>query len=101
MGVMKTTLDLPDALVKEVKVRAVQEGRKLKDAVAELLRRGLAASAAPESPPPEPVIGKDRRTGLPLIGCRHQPAAHGESAPRRMAAILLEQETGWIHDAGG
>jgi len=98
---MKTTLDLPDALVKEVKVRAVQEGRKLKDAVAELLRRGLAASAVPESPPSEPVIGKDRRTGLPLIGCRHQPAAHGESAPRRMAAILLEQETEWIHDAGG
>ena len=44
---MKTTLDLPDALVKEVKVRAVQEGRKLKDAVAELLRRGLAASGCP------------------------------------------------------
>jgi hypothetical protein len=97
---MKTTLDLPDALVKEVKVRAVQEGRKLKDAVAELLRRGLAASAVPESPPPEPVVGKDRRTGLPLIGCRHQPA-QGESSPRRMAAMLLEQETGWIHDAGG
>ena len=98
---MKTTLDLPDALVKEVKVRAVQEGRKLKDAVAELLRRGLAVSTVPESPPPEPVIGKDRRTGLPLIGCRHLPAARGASAPRRMAAILLEQVTGWIHDAGG
>ena len=101
MGAMKTTLDLPDALVKEVKVRAVQEGRKLKDAVAELLRRGLAASAVPESPQPEPVIGKDRRTGLPLIACRQKPVASGASSPRRMAAILLEQETGWFHDAGG
>ena len=99
MGAMKTTLDLPDALVKEVKVRAVQEGRKLKDAVAELLRRGLAVSAVPESP--EPVIGKDRGTGLPLIECRHPPTAHSVSSPRRMAAILLEQETGWFHDAGG
>jgi hypothetical protein len=39
---MKTTLDLPDALVKEIKLRAVHDGKKLKDIVAELLRRGLA-----------------------------------------------------------
>jgi plasmid stability protein len=37
---MKTTLDLPDALVKQVKLRAVREGRKLKDLVADLLRKG-------------------------------------------------------------
>jgi plasmid stability protein len=42
---MKTTLDLPDDLVKEVKLRAVHEGKKLKDAVAELLRKGLANAA--------------------------------------------------------
>jgi len=40
---MKTTLDLPEELVKEVKLRAVHEGMKLKDAMAELLRKGLAA----------------------------------------------------------
>jgi hypothetical protein len=44
-GKMKTTLDLPDDLVKEVKLRAVHEGAKLKDAVADLLRKGLAASS--------------------------------------------------------
>jgi plasmid stability protein len=43
---MKTTLDLPDDLVKEIKLRAVNEGKKLKDAMAELLRKGLSASAA-------------------------------------------------------
>ncbi|HEX5444307.1 MAG TPA: hypothetical protein VFW87_10780 [Pirellulales bacterium] len=36
---MKTTLDLPDALVDEVKRRAHDEGRKLNDAVAELCGR--------------------------------------------------------------
>ena len=41
---MKTTLDLPADLVKEVKLRAVHEDKKLKDAVAELLRDGLAAA---------------------------------------------------------
>ena len=40
---MKTTFNLPDDLVKEVKLRAVHEGKKLQDAVAELLRRGLEA----------------------------------------------------------
>jgi hypothetical protein len=43
---MKTTLDLPADLVKEVKLRAVHEGKKLKDAVAELLRKGLTAGSA-------------------------------------------------------
>ena len=45
MGMMKTTLDLPDDLVKEIKLRAVHEGKKLKDAMAELLRRGLSMPA--------------------------------------------------------
>ena len=39
---MKTTLDLPDDLVREVKIRAVRENRKLKDAIADLLRLGLS-----------------------------------------------------------
>lgn len=41
---MKTTLELPDELIMEVKLLAVQEGKKLKDTVAELLRQGLAAA---------------------------------------------------------
>ena len=40
---MKTTVDLPDELIKEIKLLAVDEGRKLKDVVAELLRQGLNA----------------------------------------------------------
>ena len=39
---MKTTLDLPDDLMKRVKIHAIHEQKKLKDAVAELLDRGLA-----------------------------------------------------------
>ena len=40
---MKTTLDLPDPLMRKIKIRAAGEGRKLKDLVAELLDLGLAA----------------------------------------------------------
>jgi plasmid stability protein len=40
---MKTTLDIPDPLMRKIKIRAAGEGRKLKDLVAELLTLGLAS----------------------------------------------------------
>lgn len=43
---MKTTLELPDPLMRAVKVRAAQTDRKLKDVVADLIRRGLEAAPA-------------------------------------------------------
>jgi hypothetical protein len=41
---MKTTLDLPDPLMRKIKIRAAGEDRKLKDLVAELFDLGLAAA---------------------------------------------------------
>lgn len=54
---MKTTLDLPDELVRRVKMRAVQTDSRLKDMVATLLNAGLhaASTAAPSAEPPSPV----------------------------------------------
>ena len=96
---MKTTLDLPDALVKQVKLRAVREGRKLKDAVADLLRKGLAvvADAAPDTR--GPVITTDKKTGLPVIECKQAAAPEEEMTPERVANILLAQEMEWHHAA--
>src|SRR4029077_5701723 len=96
---MKTTLDLPDAVVKQVKLRAVREGRKLKDAVAELLRKGLAASKREETGNELTVADKDKKTGLPLIECKHPAIPSEEITPERVADILLAQEVGWHHDA--
>ena len=45
-GNMKTTLDLPSDLVQEIKLRADNEGKKLKDVISDLLRRGLGQSAS-------------------------------------------------------
>ena len=97
---MKTTLDLPDALVKQVKLRAVRQGRKLKDAVAELLRKGLDAARVEESEAPAPVITKDRKTRLPRIECKRKALPEEECTPERVAAILLAQESGWQNDVG-
>ena len=52
---IKTTLDLPDDLMREVKIRALHEGKKLKDAIAELIRQGIAASKSRRPRRPKPV----------------------------------------------
>jgi hypothetical protein len=82
---MKATFDLPPDLVREVKLRAVHEGRKLKDVATELLRRGLADPIKPAKPRIE-----IQTNGLPVIRC-------GRDAPAsRMTTeelIALEQET--------
>lgn len=38
---MKTTLDLPDELVREMKLRALMQGRTLRDLATDFLRQGL------------------------------------------------------------
>jgi hypothetical protein len=88
---MKTTLELPDALVKQVKLRALQEGQKLKDAVADLLRKGLASTSAPMVPRPlsSPRVAKDPATGLPLIVCDPKAPASKMTTEK---LIGLEQE---------
>lgn len=42
---MRTTLDLPDALMRNLKARAALEGRSLRDLVLALVERGLQAPA--------------------------------------------------------
>jgi len=61
---MKTTLDLPDDLMRAIKIRAVKENRKLEDAMADLLRRGLSRKPAAST-----QIRK--RVKLPLVRCAH------------------------------
>lgn len=79
---MKTTLDLPDDLMRAVKIRAVEENRRLKQTVADLLRRGLASvSDVPE--------GARRRVQLPLVECAHPARPDEEMTPERVAETLL------------
>jgi plasmid stability protein len=51
---MKTTLELPDELMRRVKIRAAEKNQKLKDTVAELIQKGFAAPTSPQ-PPKLPV----------------------------------------------
>ncbi len=88
---MKTTLDLPPDLIREMKLRAAGEGRKLRDVATEIFRRGLAAQPT-QSPPAR------RRVKLPLVKCK---AASTEMTAGKVADVLLKQETDWSHEAAG
>ena len=87
MGTMKTTLDLPDDLMREVKICAVNENRKLQDAIADLLRSGLSEQAAR-------TATVRHRAKLPLVRCAHDARPDEEMTPQRVARILLEEESG-------
>jgi plasmid stability protein len=71
---MKTTLDLPDDLMREVKIRAAIQGKKLKDVMAETIRSGLfPGSNLPERP--KPTITKHPDLGFPMVECGPHPPA--------------------------
>jgi hypothetical protein len=82
---VKTTLDLPDELMRAVKIHAVKENKKLKDAIAHLLRRGLARE-------PRHSAAVRQRVRLPLVRCKHEARPEEEMTPERLSEILLEEE---------
>ncbi len=73
---MKTTIDLPDELIREVKLRAVTQRHTVKDLVAEFLRQGLGmAPSAPSQPPPANSLVEIGPKGLPVINCQAKARA--------------------------
>jgi plasmid stability protein len=87
---MKTTLDLPDDVLREMKLRALMQGRTLRDLVADFLRQGLGMAQAK---PTEPLPAHSRVQ----LGTNGLPVVHGSAkAPaRRMRAqdlLKLEQQ---------
>ncbi len=89
---MKTTLDLPEELVREMKIRAARDGRKLRDVATEVIQRGLAQQVS--------IPAKARkRVEFPLIEC--QGPATRQFTPEELADVLLQQEVDWYHEASG
>jgi hypothetical protein len=88
MGSVKATLDLPEHLVRQVKQRALQQGRPFKDLVAEYIRQGLhgTAGASPRSTLGVLELDAD---GLPVF--RRDPTIT-RSSPDLVTALQLEQE---------
>jgi hypothetical protein len=95
---MRTTLDLPDTLFKEVKTRAVQQGVKLKELLAIYIEAGLRAPQTQEketaprrNPHPLPVAW-ERVPGEPLTPYRTNAELY---------AILEEEDIANVHRVSG
>jgi hypothetical protein len=88
---MKTTLDLPPDLIREMKLRAAHEGRKLRDVATEIFRRGLSQPSLRSEAP-------RHRVKLPLIKCKK---ATKELSADQVAGVLLKQEVEWSREAAG
>jgi plasmid stability protein len=84
---MKTTLDLPPDLMREMKLRAAQMGCKVEEVAAELLKRALASGKDTSTRPATKGTIK-----LPLF-----PSPETAPASRMSAAELLALEQKNLH----
>ena len=85
MAPVKTTLELPDELMRAAKIRAANEGRRLKDVVADLLRRGLAEE-------PKSAGRVQRKVQLPLVQCAHDARRGRGMTANRVAEVLAQED---------
>lgn len=81
---MKTTIDLPDALVRAIKIRAVEEDKSLKDLVAELLDSALKERAQAASEP--------HYVTLPLIRATRKVPHVPDLTPEELKQILIDED---------
>ena len=85
---MKTTLDLPDHLMRQVKQRALQQGRPIKALMADYIRQGLHGPAALPLTNNSGVLEVDEE-GLPLFRPDPQLKRHSIDLA---TALRLEQD---------
>jgi len=85
---MKTTLDLPDHLMQQVKQRALQQGRPIKALVADYIRQGLHGPAVLPLTTNSGVLEVDAE-GLPLYCPDPQLKRHSIDL---VTALRLEQD---------
>jgi len=85
---MKTTLDLPDHLVRQAKQRALQQGRTLKELVADYIRQGLRGGPTLSVPAASDGVMVDA-AGLPVFLCERASDRPGIDLA---TALQLEQQ---------
>lgn len=89
---MRTTIDLPDELLRQVKAKAALDGLKLKDLITRYVEQGLKGG------PPHTAPIRRRRSELPVAR-----AATGRSLPSLTNADIQrifdeEESAGGRHD---
>ena len=98
---MRTTLELPDPLFREVKARAAQSGLKLKELLARYIEAGLRSPSLPTTTLPRtrriPPVAIKRAPGAPsipaLTNAQIDAVLTAEDAARALAAWGTQPET--------
>ena len=80
---MRTTLDLPDPLFREVKARAAQSGLKLKELLTRYIEAGLRARPLPSVPL--------QRAPLPTFGAS-SGVAHSSLSDAELQALIEKED---------
>jgi len=81
---MRTTVDLPDPLLKHLKARAALEGRTLSDLVVGLVQRGLEAAPRVDAP--------QRLQARPLVGSAPLAVPTERLSHADLSALAQEDE---------
>lgn len=81
-GFMRTTIDIPDRLGKQVKSRAALAGLSLKQFVTQALERQLAAGVEPSAP--------QQAYELPVV--RSRAPGSMTLTPEEISAVLIREE---------
>jgi hypothetical protein len=83
---MKTTVDLPDDLLREAKASAASQGRSFEEMIAEGLKLILRKPAGPSSPP--------RRANFPIIKARNPGRRLTPDTVSAAESDLMTEEAG-------
>jgi hypothetical protein len=97
---MKTTLDLPDPLMRRVKIRAASESRKLKDVIAELLEKGMDSFPAERLTGGEAGYVIDPKTGMAMARTINIPGIKPPTLEEAKTMIERANEEEDLHRAG-
>ena len=97
---MKTTLDLPDPLMRRIKIQAASEGRKLKDVMADLLEKGMSTPRVEPLPDAEPPYQIDPETGMAVSRTIEIPGFVSPSAEESQKTIERANEEEDLRRAG-
>ena len=64
---MRTTVDIPEGLLKQAKIDAAESGESISTVVTEALRERFLRKRASSDPPWEPVVFRGERGTLPGV----------------------------------
>ena len=97
---MKTTLDLPDDLIRQAKLRAIVQGRTLRDLMADFIRQGLGLvpsdlNAKLQSSPQDDSVIEIGSNGIPVFRCLPDTDMNASKKARQASIqelLALEQQ---------